>query len=156
VKIPISATNGITSWKDAVKCIMCGASAVQICTAIMYGVKGYNVIGDIISGIKSYMERKGYERIDEFKGKTLSQIVPFESVGREMKVWAVVEKQKCNGCGLCVNWCFSDAVTITKLGNESYANINVERCEGCGLCVSLCPQSAISMEGARVYLGDEM
>jgi dihydroorotate dehydrogenase (fumarate)/dihydropyrimidine dehydrogenase (NAD+) subunit PreA len=155
IKIPILATNGITSWKDAVKCIMCGASAVQICTAIMYGAKGYSVIGDIISGVKSYMERKGYSRIDEFKGKTLSQIVPFESVDRETKVWAIVAKQKCNGCSLCVNWCFSDAITIIKLGNKSYAKIDAKKCEGCGLCVSLCPQSAIEMEGARVYLGDE-
>lgn len=155
VKIPISATNGVTSWKDAVKCIMCGASTVQICTAIMYGVKGYGVISDIISGIKDYMTRKGYNRIDEFKGKTLGQIVPFRSVDRETKIWAVCEKEKCNGCGLCVNWCFSDAIAITKLYDRLRADINIEKCEGCGLCAALCPQNAIQMEGAKVYLGME-
>ncbi|MEM3704120.1 MAG: tRNA-dihydrouridine synthase [Candidatus Bathyarchaeia archaeon] len=147
INIPISATNGITEWEDAVKCIMCGASTVQICTAIMYGLKGYNVISDIVDGVKSYMERKGYRRIEEFRGITINQIIPFERVDRETSAWAVVEEQRCNGCGLCVNWCFSEAIKVARVQERSYANIDADKCEGCGLCVSLCPRRAILIKG---------
>lgn len=155
VKIPISATNGITTWKDAVKCIMCGASTVQICTAILYGGKGYGVISDIVKGIQEYMNRKGYKRIEDFKGITLGQILSFEAVDRESEVWSVVEDQKCTGCKLCLNWCFYDAITIETRDKKPLAKIDKGRCDGCGLCVSLCPSQAIRMEGkGPVFLGD--
>jgi len=155
VKVPISATNGIVGWKDAVKCIMCGASTVQICTAILYGGKSYGIISDIVKGIQGYMNRKGYRRIEDFKGITLGQILPFKAVDREFKAWSVVEDQKCTGCKLCPNWCFYDAITIEIKDKKPLVKIDKRKCDGCGLCVSLCPSQAISMEAeGPIFLGD--
>ena len=155
VKIPISATNGIFSWKDAVKCIMCGASTVQVCTSIMYGGKGYRVVSDMVKGIQEYMNRKGYKSIEDFKGITLGQILTFKTVDRNAEVLSVVDAQKCTGCKLCPNWCFYNAITIETVHKKPLAKINKRKCDGCGLCVSLCPSQAIRMEGkGLVFLGD--
>ncbi|MEM1525460.1 MAG: tRNA-dihydrouridine synthase [Nitrososphaerales archaeon] len=152
IKIPISATNGIWTWQDIVKCIMCGASTVQTCTAIMYGRFGYGIVKNFIDGLKEFMERKGFNKINEFKGIILNQILPFDKIDRDTKLWSVVNEEKCNGCRLCLNWCFYDAITMRTIGKKEIASIDKMKCDGCGLCVSLCPMNAITMEGARVYL----
>ena len=155
VNIPISATNGITTWKDAVKCIMCGASTVQVCTAIMYSGKGYRVVTDMVKGIEEFMDRKRYKSIDDFKGKTLTQLLSFETVNRNDNIWSVVDDKKCTGCRLCCNWCFYEAVTIGRKNGKPIAHIDPKKCDGCGLCVALCPAQAVHMEGrGHVFLGD--
>lgn len=151
IKIPISATNGIWTWQDVIKCIMCGASTVQTCTAIMYGRLGYGVVKDFIDNLREFMERKGFSKVEEFKGITIHQILPFDKVDRETKLWSIVNEERCTGCKLCLNWCFYDAITI-KTEEKEVAWIDRSNCDGCGLCVSLCPVNAIVMEGAKVYL----
>ncbi len=155
VKIPISATNGIFTWKDAVKCIMCGASTVQLCTSIMYGAKGYRVVTEIVRGIEDYMDRKGYRSIEDLRGLTLKQLLTFETVDRENKAWSVVDDQKCVGCKLCLNWCFYEAITFKPKNGKALADIDQNKCDGCGLCASLCPKEAIAMESKQpIFLGD--
>ncbi len=52
---------------------------------------------------------------------------------------AVIDQEKCIGCGLCLELCRFDAV---KLAEEQYS-IEALSCEGCGVCVDLCPEQAI-------------
>jgi MinD superfamily P-loop ATPase len=49
---------------------------------------------------------------------------------------AVINLDKCTGCGLCRELCRFDAVT------QDFQVKNVE-CEGCGVCVDFCPEQAI-------------
>lgn len=53
----------------------------------------------------------------------------------------VVINDQCNGCGVCLNYCFVQAIS---LGDER-AVINEERCRGCGRCVLNCAQDAIEL-----------
>jgi len=156
VGIPISATNGIKTWKDMVKCIMVGASNVQTCTALMYGRKQFGHVEEFIKGIEDYMKEKGYSTIDEMKGITLPQIKKWDDVDRDSRSYAYVNKEDCNGCGFCPNWCFYDAITVKEdESGEKKSHVDQNKCDGCGLCVSLCPQNAMYMDGdAPVYLGD--
>ncbi len=52
---------------------------------------------------------------------------------------AVVDPEKCAGCGLCRDLCRFEAVS------ENFF-VNPVDCEGCALCAYACPQEAISME----------
>jgi len=155
VNIPISATNGIDSWKDVIKCIMAGASTVQTCTALMYGTKQFRHIQEFINGIEKYLVEKGYSSLEEIKGITLPQITTWDVVDRDSKAISRVNINKCNGCKLCLNWCFYDAITIYEEDGKRKAMIYPEKCDGCGLCAALCPKDAVYMEGPKpVYLGD--
>jgi len=54
-----------------------------------------------------------------------------------------IDKEKCNGCGLCVNACHEGALQIingkAKLVSETY-------CDGLGDCLPECPTGAITIE----------
>ena len=52
---------------------------------------------------------------------------------------AIINPDKCVGCGLCKELCRFDAVSEE---NQSYT-IDAIDCEGCGVCVDLCPEEAI-------------
>ena len=61
---------------------------------------------------------------------------------------AKLYEEKCQLCGLCVNYCRFEA--ISKL-NGTYFFDSIS-CEGCGVCAKFCPAEAIKME--RVLSGE--
>jgi len=54
----------------------------------------------------------------------------------------VVDEDKCEGCGDCVEECPSEAIEIV----DEKAKIKVEDCVDCEACVDACPTEAITME----------
>jgi ferredoxin len=56
---------------------------------------------------------------------------------------AVVNAEKCTGCGLCEEVCSPGAITI-----DTIAAIDVATCTGCGQCVAECPQEALMLKRA--------
>jgi len=66
----ICSTNGIHSGHDVAKLIMAGADTVQI-VSVLYK-EGINRISSILDELRAFMEKKGYEKLDDFRGK-LSQ-----------------------------------------------------------------------------------
>ncbi len=53
--------------------------------------------------------------------------------------YAQVKAELCDGCGICVDRCQMEAVSV----QGDIARVNRERCIGCGLCVSKCPPESI-------------
>jgi MinD superfamily P-loop ATPase len=53
----------------------------------------------------------------------------------------VIDKQKCLGCGKCVQNCQFNALRI----ENKKAKLNRFFCEGCGVCQIVCPQKAIKL-----------
>ena len=56
---------------------------------------------------------------------------------------AVVDSEKCIGCGLCEIACPVGAIAA-----KDIASVNPARCIGCGRCISECPQGAIRLHPA--------
>ena len=54
---------------------------------------------------------------------------------------AVIDPDKCVGCGICKRHCRFGAIEET---NVSYA-VNEYTCEGCGVCAYVCPQKAVAL-----------
>lgn len=50
----------------------------------------------------------------------------------------VVDREKCNACGLCAMYC-PDATIDEDL------NVDLRFCKGCGICANECPKKAIDM-----------
>ena len=55
---------------------------------------------------------------------------------------AVVDKDKCTGCGTCVDECPSEAIEM----KDDLAVVDNDACADCGVCVDVCPAEAITME----------
>jgi hypothetical protein len=54
-----------------------------------------------------------------------------------------VDLSLCIGCGDCVKWCPSSAISL----KNKKASFNPKRCIGCGECLTICLQGAIDMQG---------
>ncbi|MGD2142415.1 MAG: dihydroorotate dehydrogenase [Candidatus Bathyarchaeota archaeon] len=66
VKLPIIGCGGVSNWRDAVEYLLCGASAVEIGTAVME--MGFTVFGEIAKGIRGYMKANGFTEVEELVG----------------------------------------------------------------------------------------
>jgi ferredoxin len=55
---------------------------------------------------------------------------------------AIVDKDKCTGCGTCVDECPSAAIIV----ENDKAIVHVELCVDCGSCMDVCPSEAITLE----------
>lgn len=143
VNIPVLGTGGLIEWKHAVEMIMFGASATGICTNVM--IHGFEVISKILKEIESFMERSGFTRIDDFKGLALENMLHYSTDVEILPVVATIDKEVCNGCGLCLKpgHCGLDRRAISII--EEKAEVEQEQCLGCGTCFNVCPIGAVSM-----------
>lgn len=64
-RVPVIAIGGISKWEDAVEFIMAGATAVEVGTATFANPKAMT---EIIDGLASFMQRKGYSTLDDMRG----------------------------------------------------------------------------------------
>lgn len=64
-RVPVIAIGGIATWEDAVEFIMAGAAAVEVGTATFANPLA---MIEIIDGLNAFMKRKGYAKLDDFRG----------------------------------------------------------------------------------------
>ena len=161
VDIPISGIGGIENWRDAVEFFLLGATNVQVCTAVMH--YGFGIIREMIPGLERYMTEKGFETLDDLRGKALGNVKTWEHLNLEYKVIAEIEEEKCVGCQLCYIACEDGAHQAIKLSGDSenrVPEIIEENCVGCNLCSIVCPvEECISMvrkdDGGKVVTWNE-
>lgn len=63
----IASSTGIHDWEDVVKCLLAGADAVQMCSALY--THGGAIISQILTCIEEWMHQANYQSIADFKGK---------------------------------------------------------------------------------------
>lgn len=69
-KIPdmeISSSTGIHGWEDIVKCLLAGATTVQICSSVYN--QGDEIISQTITCLEEWMRQTQYRSLGEFRGK---------------------------------------------------------------------------------------
>src|SRR6185436_15387926 len=139
---------GIENWRDAVEFILLGASTVQVCTAVMH--YGFGIIRELIPGLESYMNEKGFATIDSMIGKALPNVKHWEDLNLNYKIVADIHEEKCIGCQLCYTACEDGAHQAIGLSSDPtirIPSIIEENCVGCNLCSLVCPvEGCITME----------
>jgi dihydroorotate dehydrogenase (NAD+) catalytic subunit len=66
LRIPVIGCGGIFTWQDAVEFMLAGASIVQMGSVI--GYEGISSFRNISYGIKNYLEKKGFKKVNEIIG----------------------------------------------------------------------------------------
>ncbi len=65
----ISGIGGIETGGDAAQFILLGAHTVQVCTGVMKA--GYGMVQGLCNELLGFMESKGFETLDDFRGYSL-------------------------------------------------------------------------------------
>jgi len=66
----LSAIGGVETGEDAAQYLLAGAHTVQVCTGVM--IHGYSLIHQLKYGLTEFMNRHGFETIEDFRGASLN------------------------------------------------------------------------------------
>ncbi len=138
--IPISGIGGIEKWQDAAEFILLGSSNVQVCTAVMH--YGFRIIEELTGGLATWMESKGFETIEDFRGKTVETVTNWNDLDLSYKVVAEIDRKTCINCKLCYIACEDGAhqsIELVKSKGEFWPKVMDDLCVGCNLCHLVCP-----------------
>lgn len=156
VTVPVLAVGGVTSYKEVVKLIMVGATAVGISGgAILNGLGIFDTIND---DLINWMIKKGYSSLDEFRGVSNYQI-PSNKNKKVYKRCNETDEEIAEGGVLkAINKSEKQdrdkVIDIKELidNHHQKASVNEELCVGCGLCLKSCFKQAIVMEDKKIKI----
>jgi dihydropyrimidine dehydrogenase (NAD+) subunit PreA len=107
VGLPVSGIGGISTWRDAAEFFLLGAHSVQLCTAPMHW--GFRMVEDLIDGLKTWMDERGFRTINDFRGLSLPRVKDWKNLNLNYKIVAKIDTNKCIGCDLCYIACWDGA-----------------------------------------------
>jgi len=96
VGIDIAATGGVSCYEDVVKYLLVGATVVQVCTALFFN--GYAFLEELVRGLERHMEQKGYERVEDFRGKVVGKILGTYEIDRRHRFDAKIDPSPTAPC----------------------------------------------------------
>lgn len=76
--IEISTSTGVYTWREVTKAILAGAQTTQMCTAIYKS--GAVAVSDALMGLRMWMEKHGYQSVDEFRSRLNAKAHPETNV----------------------------------------------------------------------------
>lgn len=65
---------------------------------------------------------------------------------------AVIDTDKCTGCGICMDSCRFDAISelgVTDNSQVTLFKVDAIACEGCGVCEYVCPEDAVALVDSK-------
>lgn len=139
--VPIMGVGGISRWQDAAEYIAVGASAVQVCTAVMWS--GAGIVRGLADGLAGYLAGRGLSGPGALRGLALPRLGTHEALSRDASSRARAEHpERCTVCGRCVTACRDGGSGAISIGERAVA-IDEGRCDGCGLCALVCPEGVM-------------
>ncbi|MCB9679159.1 MAG: NAD-dependent dihydropyrimidine dehydrogenase subunit PreA [Alphaproteobacteria bacterium] len=136
--VPISGIGGVTNWRDALEFILLGSSSVQVCTEVM--LRGYRIVEDMIEGLETWMEEKGFQSLDQVVGKSVPAYSEWGDLDLNYEIVAKIDANTCIGCNRCMVACHDGAhQCIHPNPNGIQPIVDEDECVGCNLCQIVCP-----------------
>lgn len=136
-EVPVIGGSGISTFEDILSYILCGATAVQVCAAVM--VYGHKIIKRWLRQISGWMEAKGYNSIADFSGRSVNKILTPSQIPGDVPYASRIDPEACRKCLKCLEACPYEAIAVV----EKKLIVDPEKCDGCRLCVAICQESAV-------------
>lgn len=134
LSIPVVGCGGIFTADDVIQMLMAGASAVQLYTAP--ALKGPTVFRRITTGLQRFLtENPKYGSVKDLVGLTLGKTSDHQFSSPR----PVVVEEKCTGCGICVQSCAFDALSMIRRADKTLLAVIADKCISCNACVGVCP-----------------
>jgi dihydropyrimidine dehydrogenase (NAD+) subunit PreA len=152
--LPISAIGGVTTWRDAAEFMALGAGNVQVCTAAM--TYGFNVVKEMISGLSTWMDEKGYTSTQDFIGMAVPNVTDWQYLDLNYVAKAKISQDDCIKCGRCYAACEDTSHQAIEMSADRVFTVKDDECVACNLCVNVCPiEGCITMEEVAAGQIDE-
>ena len=137
--LQIAGVGGITCAQDAVEYALLGAHTMQIATQVMF--EGYDIVQDLKSGLTAFLNKHGYDNLEQIRGLGLSCLTPStKQLSRAQQLRAAIDEELCIQCGRCYRACRDGAYqAISFCSEDRTVNVDREKCVGCTLCSMVCP-----------------
>ena len=143
VDLPVIGIGGVSSWQDAAEYLLAGASAVQVCTAVMW--HGFGIVKEMQAGLSTYLAGKEFSSPDRLRGLALAKLQAHQALSRADRVRPILSSPvACTSCGCCVIACRDGGYHAIALHDGKPA-FDHSRCDGCSLCSHVCPECAITL-----------
>jgi len=150
ITTPIYAGGGVYSWDAAAKLIMAGSDAVQL--GSLACCLGPGAVTDVIREFDAWMDRSGHPDLQSLRGEALQLFTMPDAAKKERQQRlgrayhdAVVDPDKCSGCGHCVDACWYDSLSLVDGKAEK-----APTCIGCGYCFQVCATGALRVDAGKV------
>jgi len=89
----LSGIGGVETGNDAAQFILLGADTVQVCTGVMKF--GYRIVKDMCEELLAFMEKHGFETLDDFKGHSVQFFTThFDLVKRQADARAAAKAER--------------------------------------------------------------
>jgi dihydroorotate dehydrogenase len=72
------ATNGVRSGLDVARCLLAGASAVEVCSIVM--TDGYGALGRLVEELRGYLVTQGIEHVADLVGEATDSVQTYQTV----------------------------------------------------------------------------
>ncbi len=87
------------------------------------------------------------DTVAQAEGAASAASIPIHRGEVELEPYfAVCMEDKCAGCGLCVNLCPYQALSLIEKDGRTVMHVTEAKCKGCGTCGGFCPGGAIWMQ----------
>ena len=138
LNLPISGVGGIENTTDVLEYLLCGATNVQICTAIMK--YGYGIIEKILTGLDQHLQEKGFSCISEIIGKALLNITTVEKIDNSRHAFVDFDSKRCKSCKKCYISCQDAGGQCIIWDQERNIPLMADKnkCHSCMICADVC------------------
>jgi dihydropyrimidine dehydrogenase (NAD+) subunit PreA len=150
IKIPMYAGGGVFSYDQALRIVMSGSELVQLGALACSG--GVDACRRLIGNFSKWMDANGYSDMGSLTGDalklfTMSREIETERTEKLGDAYrrTQVEKERCTGCGHCVDVCWHEGIGI-----ENKKAGKTEACIGCGYCFQVCPADALKVDAGEI------
>ena len=87
------------------------------------------------------------DAVAQAEGAASAASIPIHKGEVELEPYfAQCMEEKCAGCGMCVNLCPYQALSLVEKGGKKIMQVTEAKCKGCGTCGAFCPGGAIWMQ----------
>lgn len=134
LNIPVVGCGGIFTADDVIQMLMAGASAVQLYTAP--ALKGPTVFRRVTVGLQRFLaENPKYASVEDLVGLMPSKTGELQFSSPR----PVVIEERCAGCGICIQSCAFDALSMVRRSGKKPLAVIADNCISCNACVGVCP-----------------
>lgn len=132
-QLQVVSSGGMLDYKTAIEFLMLGSTAVQLASAIL--CNGYEIITDVIRNLDDWLIQHNYADVAAIRGSALKSLRAFEDIVPVALCACVKDECSRTTCSLCIQSCLRDAIYFDKLSTIAInteccdgCGLCVERC----------------------------